>query len=281
MSAGTPQVFIHGSKLKRKAASDATLEVAIPHYERWRAESLKVVQRDAAAIQQLTKLLNEYKDAVEPTFDARSNSAQEILQPSILEEFFEYVFSQISKELKQDFVRRPTSAYLDLVFNPRDVKNLMTKPDFTVRRKDHDFVIGASVELTLRVADAGAKVSKEEIVVPAVAIECKRYLERNMLDECSGTAERMKRVTPYCLYVVVAEFLKLDDASPELSRIDEIYVLRKQRNLERNAVGFVPSPIDAGLVWDLYQLCLRHLTRIWWDPASAVTTGKVFNFATR
>ena len=92
------------------------------------------------------------------------------------------------------------------------------------------------------------------MVVPAVAIECKRYLERNMLDECSGTAERVKRATPYCLYVVVSEYLKMDNARPELSRIDEIYVMRKQRNSERGASDFVAKPIDHTLVFDLYEL---------------------------
>lgn len=97
-----------------------------------------------------------------------------------------------------------------------------------------------------------------------VAIECKRYLERNMLDECSGTAEKFKKATPYCLYIIVSEFLKMDNASPELSRIDEIYVLRKQRNSERLADGFVPNPIYGDLVVEIYRQVQRHLSRVWW-----------------
>ena len=98
-----------------------------------------------------------------------------------------------------------------------------------------------------------------------------------MLDECSGTAEKVKKATPYCLYFVVAEFLKMDDAAPEMSRIDEIYVLRKQRNSERLAENFIPKPIDASLVVDIYRQVQRHLTRVWWDPQSALTVGKAFN----
>jgi len=99
-----------------------------------------------------------------------------------------------------------------------------------------------------------------------------------MLDECAGTAARIKRVTPYTLFVVVAEYLKMDQSTPELSRIDEIYILRRQRNSARNAPGFVPLPIGADLVWDLYQRVRLHLERVWWDPDSALTRGKVFNF---
>ena len=68
-------------------------------------------------------------------------------------------------------------------------------------------------------------------MVPAVAIECKRYLERNMLDECAGTAEKIKRATPYCLYLVVAEYLKMDDAAPEMSRIEEIFYFAEATQL--------------------------------------------------
>ena len=122
-----------------------------------------------------------------------------------------------------------------------------------------------------------AGVTQDSVVVPAVAIECKRYLERNMLDECSGTAEKVKKATPYCLYFIVAEYLKMDDCRPELSKIDEIYILRRQRNSDRLAKNFIPNPIYGDLVWDVYSRVLAHLGRIWWDPNSALETGKLFN----
>ena len=137
-------------------------------------------------------------------------------------------------------------------------------------------MIGSCLELTMKVPGS-EQAQNDVVVIPAVAIECKRYLERNMLDECSGTAEKVKKATPYCLYFVVAEFLKMDDAAPEMSRIDEIYVLRKQRNSERVAENFIPKPIDASLVVDIYRQVQRHLTRVWWDPQSALTVGKAFN----
>jgi len=97
-----------------------------------------------------------------------------------------------------------------------------------------------------------------------------------MLDECAGTAEKVKRATPYCLYFVVAEYLKMDDAAPEVSLIDEIFILRKQRNSERLSTGFRPNPIDPDLVWEIYDGSIRHLKKVWWDPSSALKTGKAF-----
>ena len=58
----------------------------------------------------------------------------------------------------------------------------------------------------------------------------------------------------------------------------EVYVLRKQRNSDRLTDDFVPNPISTKLVLDLHQQVATHLRRIWWDPESALTTGKLFSF---
>lgn len=267
--------LIHGSKLLRKAAEDAGLQSVVTAYTAWREQSEAITGRKRADIRALTKLLEAYKSFAEPILDARQNSAQEVLQSSIIEEFFQHVFRFVERDVVAGLQTGPAAGFIDLVFNPKDVKSLVTAPEFTIRRKDHDFVIGATVQLTVKAI--GKEESKSEsIVVPAVAIECKRYLERNMLDECAGTAEKVKRATPYCLFFVVAEFLKMDDAAPEVSLIDEIFILRKQRNSERLAEGFRPNPIDADLVWEIYDGSIRHLRKVWWNPQSALTTGKAF-----
>lgn len=271
-----PQAFTHGDKLVRKAASTPALAKVLTHYRKWRTNSLAVTGRRQSDVIRLTQLLNAYKDAVEPILDARRNSAQEGLQPSILEEFFGYLFSTVSTDLGVELLRRPASSFIGLIFNPREVRSLVTAPEYTIRSKDHDFVLGACLEMTVA-AEGAVAINKERLVVPAVAIECKRYLERNMLDECAGTAERIKKATPYCKYIVASEFLKLDKASPELSVIDEIYILRRQRNLERSHINQKINPIYPDLVWSLYEDVMAHLRKVWWDPQSGLTSGRVFN----
>jgi len=267
--------YIHGSKLERKAASDTGLAQAFDFYKDWKGASERIDGRGPADIEKLTTLLEKYKSEVEVIFDRRNNSAQEVLQSSIIEEFFEYLFSFLERDVKSGLELGSASGFIDLAFNPKDVGSLVSKPDFTIRKKDHDFVIGSSVAMTLK-ATKGDETQEATIVIPAVAIECKRYLERNMLDECAGTAEKVKKATPYCLYIVVAEYLKMDDASPEISLIDEIYILRKQRNSERLADDFVPNLIDHKLIWEIYDGVVRHLRKVWWNPESALTSGRAF-----
>src|ERR1044071_7295020 len=90
-----PELYIHGNKLRRKAKGNDDLRPALEAYEVWRTRSLEITGREQENIYELVNLLNQYKDAVEPIFDSRANSAQEVLQPSILEEFFEYLFCRI------------------------------------------------------------------------------------------------------------------------------------------------------------------------------------------
>ncbi len=280
MASWTPQVKVHGTKLLRRAESssgDAGLAQAATAYENWSSRSMGVTGRDPENIAELVLLLNSYKDEVEPIFDRRPNSAQEVLQSSIIEEFFEYLFGPLQLEMGPSGVCKPSDGYLDLAFHPKTFESLLSLPDHTLGHKDHDFVIGSRCMLTIR-AEGRDGSTENDIVIPAVALETKRYLERNMLDECSGTAAKVKRATPYCLFLVVAEYLKMDDARPELSRIDEVYVLRRQRNSDRLAKDFVPNPICAELVTDIYDQVMRHLRRVWWDPESALTSGKLFSY---
>jgi hypothetical protein len=277
-----PTTYTHGTKLYNKVKKvenpEEDIFKCVAAYDNWKNKSLAVVSRDDESIKLLVSYLNEYKDFSEKIFDARSNSAQEVLQPSILEEFFEFLFCNVAKEIGRDMLRKPASGFVDLIFNPSSIDTLLDVPEYTLRRKDHDFILGSSVKLKIG-SDITGNESESDLVIPSIAIECKRYLERNMLDECSGTAEKVKRATPYCKFFVVAEYLKMDNASPEMSLIDEIYVLRRQKNSDRLKDGFVPNPIHSDLIIDLYSQCIKHLKKIWWDPESALKSGKVFNLS--
>ena len=55
-----------------------------------------------------------------------------------------------------------------------------------------------------------------------------------MLDSCAATASRLKTAMPYCIYIVASEYMKMSDAAPELTDIDEVYILcRAKTQIER------------------------------------------------
>ncbi len=162
-----------------------------------------------------------------------------------------------------------------------------------IERKDHDFVIGATVQASLESStppegdlNAGKEVAliKEEpevytevtvagntethlFDIPAVAIECKTYLDKTMLEGASRAAEDLKARNPNCLYLVVMEWIKLtSDVNLRKYKVDQIYVLRKQKNTDREfryGEGYIKNPIDTEVVWHLFNLVRNHLTRDW------------------
>ena len=70
--------------------------------------------------------------------------------------------------------------------------------------------------------------------IAAVAIECKTYLDKTMLEGSSRAAEQLKARNPNALYIVVMEWLKLTSAvNLRKYEVDQIYVFRKQKNTDR------------------------------------------------
>ncbi len=88
-----------------------------------------------------------------------------------------------------------------------------------------------------------------------------------MLEGSSRAAEELKARIPNCMYLVVMEWIKLsDDVNLRKYKVDQLYVLRKQRNTDREfryAEDYVANPIDRDVVWHLFNLVRNHLTRDW------------------
>lgn len=103
--------------------------------------------------------------------------------------------------------------------------------------------------------------------VPVVAIECKTYLDKTMLEGSSRAAEEVKARNPNGLYIVVMEWLKLSEAvNLRKYKVDQIYVLRKQKNTDREyryLDKYVKNPIDHNVVWHLFESVRKHLTTDW------------------
>ena len=88
-----------------------------------------------------------------------------------------------------------------------------------------------------------------------------------MLQDASTAAEQLKHRNPNAMYIVVAEWLKLTEAvNLRKFKIDQIYVLRKQKNTDREfryAETYEKNPIYPDVVWHLFETTRAFLTSPW------------------
>ena len=86
-------------------------------------------------------------------------------------------------------------AFKELSFKSDNYDSMLVRPGALLEVKDYDFVIGATINATFRCKgkDSG---DEESFDMPAVAIECKTYLDKTMLESCSTTGEQLKRKFP-------------------------------------------------------------------------------------
>ena len=247
-------------------------------YQEYRETFDTIRNFDDISICQMVEALNRYRRIALPIFDKLPNAGQKALGYTIMEEFF-YLFFQkyvyLQGYTNTNLYLGKENSYVSLSFTPKSFENVLTNVNPYIHSKDQDFVLGISVDISVQ---SGESISTKSTILPVVAIECKTYLEKNMLDSCANTATRLKNAMPYCLYIVASEYMKMDEASPELTDIDEVYILCKAKNserLRRSQNNLPPLNIDGTLIADLFSRVRYHLNSIWWNPDDAISNGKI------
>lgn len=273
--------YVHGNLLEKKSKSDKEINKVYSYYKNLLLSISKYKIIDEKSITKYVSEFNTYRELSLKIIEARANSGQENIRSSMLEEFFCHLFFDLTEvileELPKNIFMGKANSYVDLTFSPSSFKDIFKNPNPYIHTKDQDFVLGVSLHLNIGTKE---KSYEEEIIIPALAIECKTYIERNMLDSCAGTARRLKSAMPYCMYIVAAEYMKLKDEQPELSDINEVYILCKASNadrLQKRKDNKLPHSIDNELVIDLFNKVNGHLKSIWWSPDKALITGKIIN----
>lgn len=275
-------VFVHGNNLARKEAdtkkyndeeSQQFLAEIRVKYDEWHQNNVDLEgphkepsQGDKEIVEKRVRLFSEYKDYVDQRqyaekFDSRSN-----LHSSVLEEFIYYLF----RDLLEDFDGEPlvgkSHAFKDMFFFPTSYQEMLQAPSARIEIKDHDFIIGTKVNTKMQTAGSDT-IQDVDLEIPAVAIECKTYLDKTMLEGSSTAAEQLKHKSPNAVYIVVMEWLKLTSRiNLKKYKVDQIYVFRKQKNTDREfryEDGYEKKPIDLEVVWHLYEFVRGHLTGGW------------------
>ncbi len=259
---------IHGRNILAKLKNWASLtrsqrkqlQVVIEEYKKWKEVNEKLRGYSYEVLKKRVKQLNRYKEKVEKV----GFSAQSKFHSSIIEEFLYYLFRDLPVELNRKAEKERNSksknkiliggirAYSNLYFAPENLKEFIKTPNMKVNVKDQDFAIYRTILIK-------AEEEQKLINVPIVSIECKTYIDKTMLEGSIATAEKIKNGNPYCLFLVVTEWYDVSyDVDPAYSRIDQIYVLRKEKRKPNKK-----KPIDFAVVEDLFGFVKRHLERDW------------------
>ncbi len=274
-------MFVHGDNISRKEKEfskdekrSAYLVKIRNSYEQWKSDNLSlkgpfVDSTDGeveTVINRRVELLNAYKDFIEAktyaeAFDSRSN-----LQSSVLEEFCYYLFHDLIASIAGNALIGKASALKSISYRPTSYTEMVKKPCFTIEHKEHDFLIGVNVGAKFQ-CEGETNVQEENLQIPAVAIECKTYLDKTMLEGSSTTASQLMEFNPNSMYIIIAEWLKLtDNINLKKYKIDQIYILRKQKNTDRKdrlLPTYQKNPIYADVVKHLFLSVRDHLTKDW------------------
>lgn len=270
-------------------------------YDQWCRINYKLVgptsiatERDNKILQRRVKLLSIYKDFIDQQhyaekFDSRSN-----LHSTVLEEFLYYLFKDLIADFGENTLIGKSHTFKDIFFVPPSYSEMLKRPYARIEKKDHDFVIGTTIKASLESSyplaqnnpteqlssfspkDDPDSYSEVKITnntethifdLPVIVIECKTYLDKTMLEGSSRAAEDLKARNPNSLYIVVMEWIKLsDDVNLRKYKVDQIYVLRQQRNTDRELrykENYVKNSINPLVIQHLFNAVREHLTMDW------------------
>ncbi len=191
-------------------------------------------------------------------------SAQSKFEPSILEEFLYHIFKNLIKN--NNIIRvGSVKAYNNLYFAPTNLEEFKQNNFIRVNEKDQDFAIYK--DIILKDDDKSIELS-----IPIIAIECKTYLDKTMLEGSIATAEKIKSGNPHCKFYILTETYEVNlNVDPATSRIDNIFVLKKGRKNNRSHM------VCSEVVMDLYNEVKNYLSSDWSNIEKNIeNNGKIF-----
>ncbi len=226
---------------KAKADLDL-LKEALSLYESWVKLLSSLTTIKVERVNDMVRLLNEYKDYIEVELIAQKGSdflkrqkGQLKLDNSILEEFLIHLVhpSILNKLPSFELETGPQTAFMSLAFRPMNISNLNEKPDIILKMKDQDFTIGKGIYYKFS-SDKDFTISRTtagRLFLAVLAGECKINYDKTMFQECAGTAACLKQGCPVSKYYALVEYLDMQPEDVRLTDIDNVYLLRKTKRL--------------------------------------------------
>ena len=276
-----------------KANADKALLIeALSAYETWIDKTTNLISVGEARINDMTSLLNDYKDFLEVDLIAARGSdflkrqkGQLKLDNSVMEEFLIHLVSPkiLTNLPKFDLETGPQTAFMSLAFRPSSITTLNQKPEVILKVKDQDFTIGKAIYYKFS-SDSGFTAQKTvdgKFYLAVLAAECKINYDKTMFQECAGTASRLKQGCPIAKYYALVEYLDMQPEDTRLTEIDNVFLLRKAKRLpfeKRSVLAEVKAqhrdnPISSDVIGKFTHEIQKFVDATWYNPDEALQRG--------
>lgn len=275
-----------------KAIKDkGILEEAYKAYESWTTQLSSLKSIGNKRVEDMTNLLNEYKDYLEIDLVAKEGSpfikrqkGQLKLDNSVIEEFLIHLVNDdIIKNLPKDIETGSQTAFMSLSFRPSSIESLLEKPEIVLKQKDQDFTIGRSIYYQFSPDDKfDKKVTLDgRMFLAVLAAEVKVNYDKTMFQECAGTASRLKQGCPLSKYYALIEYLDMKPEDVRLTDIDNVFLLRKAKRLpyEKRSIfeevrdQHKDNPISSDVMVKFVEEIQNFVNATWYDPDAALKRG--------
>jgi hypothetical protein len=246
--------FVHASifltKLKKNENIDFLLKCADRYYDFHS-------KFDISNMEVSVNCWNEYLNFVRTnnkTANGTIFTSQSKFEPTILEE----VLYRMFKEYESDRIKiGGIKAFSNMFFSSSDFEDFKERSNIKINTKDQDFAIYKQVDISITGNETAVNA-----FIPVLALECKIYLDKTMLEGSIATAEKIKNGNPYCRFCIVTEYYDVDKkVDIRNSRIDQIYILKKDMK-RKNSDNM---PIAQDVVELIYADTKKHLEAKWTD----------------
>lgn len=262
----------HLSNIRKKFQDKKHLEATSKLWEYYEnnylAPQLAITGVSDNDIRERVKLLNNYYNFFITNNLDKIFTFQGKMRSTILEEFIFLLFHPYFKTLINPNDKREkilldggAKAYTNLYVSAKDIKEFIHTPRVKINEKDQDYAIYRKIKIKV---DEAQPIT---IKTPIIAVECKTHVDKTMLQGIITTAEDLKSGNPFTWFGVVTESYEVDfSVDLKRTRIDQIYVLRKQKKREPE------KPIDSDVVIKLFKEVKHHIEGSWSDTKNKMET---------
>ena len=263
---------------KYKSTKDSKLKKCLNELNKLKDKISKLNIVDKNGVTSFVKSFNDYRSKTAYIYERRKNSGQELIRSSMLEGFFQYLFKDIINNytINNKLICGRAKTLVGFNFSPFSFENSFKNINLNLLEKDQDFVIGTMIDL--KIGDERKETIK--ITIPFIVIECKVYIEKNMLETHMNSSSNIKKIVPDCLYFVASEYMKMKTAEPHLSKLNNVYILCQEVNSIREKKVKTDTPIknlNPDLVYDIFTRVKQHLTVKWWDKEAVSKYGRLID----